>query len=96
MNRRERLIRKRDYRPHGLGNRNAARKGSESFLLVINGQQVSGIDKALGRVTFANGETFPLVFNTPQGFKAFLRKASRLGNEFPASDIEVVSMGSRE
>ncbi|MEB3207337.1 MAG: hypothetical protein VKK63_00280 [Synechococcus sp.] len=79
-----------------MGNTNAARKGSESFVLVINGQQVSGIDQATGRVTFANVETFPLVFNTSQGFKAFLRKAARLGNEFLASDIEVVSVGSQK
>lgn len=93
--RKAKLMKQRDYRPHGLGNRNAARKGDQSFLLTIDGKQVSGIDQVTGRVTFANVEAFPLVFNTGHGFKAFLRKAARLGNEFSADRIEVIAMGSR-
>ncbi len=95
MTRKERQRWQRDYRPHGLGNQNAARKGDEAFLLTIDGKQVSGIDQVTARVTFADADTFPLVFNTPQGFKAFLRRAARLGNEFPADRIEVIAMGSR-
>jgi hypothetical protein len=95
MTRREKRIRKRDYRKGGLGNQNASRKGDVSYVLFIDGQQVSGIDRSLGRVTFSSSSSFPFVFNTPQGVKSFLRMAARLGNSFPQSSVSVMTIASK-
>lgn len=97
MNRRQiQDLSRRDYRPHGLGNRNAARTGTASFVILSDGRQVSGIDQVTGRVRFVDASTFPLVCNTPQGVKAFLRKAARLDSNFSAEAFSVTHLPSNQ
>lgn len=77
-----------------LGNDHAARKMGVTYMLTLDGRQVSGISQITARLEFCTGDTFPLVFRTSQGVKAFLRKAERLGNNISQFAVAVTAIGS--
>ncbi len=78
----------------GNGNQNAARKAGMSYMLTIDGKLVAGISQITARIEYADATLFPLVFQTSQGVKAFIRKAERLGNTISQAAVAVTALGS--
>lgn len=82
------------FNRHGEGNTNAARKIGMSYMLTLDGKQVAGISQITARIEFAGGSLYPLVFQTSQAVKAWLRKADRLGNNISQYAVAVTAIGS--